>query len=111
MKDKYKVESLERRVSDVEIRVSNMVKRLILTAESVSAWRNRWMKLDDIFIKDCPKCKHPVLAVVTPQRINEVTPQDVLDGIRGWTPAHHQCLTCGSKFTCSEKCACELIEE
>ncbi len=59
-------------------------------------------------IKDCPKCEHKVLA------------QSYVEIIYGkkskqesyfYDETRYQCLTCGSKFTCSEKCVCELIED
>ena len=56
----------------------------------------------DISIKDCPKCKHPVLA-----QQNVIC--KTLSG--NYIKYGHQCLTCGSKFTCSEQQVCELIKE
>ena len=50
-------------------------------------------------INDCPKCEHPVLA----KGIFITGIQPIFDG-RGF-----QCLTCGSRFTCTEKCVCELV--
>lgn len=52
-------------------------------------------ELRDISIKDCPVCKHPVMAKLTEDR-------------NVW---YYRCLACGSKFTCSEKCVCELLKE
>ena len=73
--------------------------------------RDHRHKALNVSIKDCPKCKHPALAQFVNRKIHELTPQDVVDGNMRWTQAHYQCLTCGSKFTCSEKCVCELLDE
>ena len=64
----------------------------------------------DVSIKDCPKCKHPVMSQWNDSHYCDLTPQDVVIGTMKWTPAHFQCLTCGTKFTCSEKCVCEEIK-
>lgn len=57
----------------------------------------------DISIKECPKCKHPVLARVIASFTEEAA-------FYPGGKKQYQCLTCGSKFTCSEKCVCELVE-
>ena len=70
-----------------------------------------------ICIKDCPKCQHPVLAQKIPDTsyntITYIAPDSVISG--SWynhKPEHtFQCLACGTKFTCSEKCVCEIIKE
>lgn len=70
-------------------------------------------ELGGISIKDCPKCKHPVMTHLIGERQNGFDP--VASG--SWSLAMpiyqdvYQCLTCGAKLTCSEKCACELIDE
>ena len=53
--------------------------------------------LSDVSIKDCPKCKHPVLA----QRFTNYT--RVEPNVNVEWEYYHQCLTCGSAFTCSLK--------
>jgi len=79
-----------------------------------------------ISIKDCPKCKHPVMALnvkgeslvaaadlnrgLAEYRIgdNIVT----LEEFRKAENTHtYQCLTCGVKFTCSSKQVCEIIPD
>ena len=71
--------------------------------------------LGDVSIKDCPKCKHEVLAKKiirdTEGTIFCFTSSISLDSTTQGKPPPEkfQCLTCGSKFTCSEKCVCELI--
>ena len=62
-------------------------------------------RFENISIKDCPKCKHEVLAKGIPP---------LFDG--GLIPAMlttscFKCLTCGSKFICSEKQVCELLDK
>lgn len=52
-------------------------------------------ELKSISIKECPKCGHDVWAKGTTSHILTI----------------YQCLTCGSKFTCSKKYVCELIDE
>ena len=56
-------------------------------------------------IKDCPKCKHPAPAWWTLYS---------KEGCIGMSPSIfscYQCLTCGTKFKCTQKNVCELIEE
>jgi len=54
-------------------------------------------------VKDCPKCKHPVLAVFHPEEI-ETT---YYASLSGWW----RCLTCGVKFVCSNKQVCEVVKD
>ena len=54
--------------------------------------------LNALSIKDCPKCKHPVLA----QGLDYFVGVEIKTDFR--------CLTCGSKFRCFEKCVCEIVE-
>lgn len=73
---------------------------------------NRIEKLEYISIKDCPKCKHPVL--VQKQVVNHfgaTTSITLSDVDTSELTKTFRCLTCGSKFTYSEKCVCRLIEE
>ncbi len=60
-----------------------------------------------VVIKDCPKCNHPVLAIHHKQNLmgHWLHPEihDAGD--------YYQCLTCGSKFTCTNKRVCELVKE
>ena len=52
-------------------------------------------KLEGISIKDCPKCKHEVMAktyYIAPTRF----------------PGAFICLSCGTKFTCSK--VCKIVE-
>lgn len=53
----------------------------------------------DLERKECPKCKHLILAMRS-WRITQSCFQ-----------RRFQCLICGSEFTCSKKDVCELIEE
>lgn len=57
--------------------------------------------LKDLSVKGCPKCNHPVVAQTHSRYVSNII---------CWTD-YYQCLTCGSKFTCSEKCVCELIKD
>ena len=60
--------------------------------------QKRCDELGNLSIKDCPKCKHTALA----QYKHEQTL--TIGGL-----FYYQCLTCGTKFTCSNKCVCEII--
>ena len=65
---------------------------------------------NNLLVKDCPKCKHPVVAL----RTTETTPYHIKGepARRGMiTLDCYQCLSCGVKFTCSNKCVCEVIKE
>jgi len=79
-------------------------ERLDYQAEDIRINRAMIFKLENrlpserISIKECPKCEHDVLAVYK-----------IVIGVVGMGQYGYQCLTCGSKFTCSEKCICELI--
>lgn len=60
-------------------------------------------RLRGVAIKDCPKCGHPVLA------------QFIIIYSSPYTPglpqhSYYQCLTCGVKFTCEDKCVCKVVE-
>jgi len=55
--------------------------------------------LSDVSIKDCPKCKQ--------RRMVERYYAPPGLGAGGC----YQCLTCGTRFTCSEKQVCEIIKE
>ncbi len=63
--------------------------------------------LKDLSIKDCPKCQHSVLA-------KEIAfnhyPMGDGKTLNLPIPLHYQCLTCGTKFTCSTKEVCEVID-
>ncbi len=56
-------------------------------------------RLGNLSIKDCPKCKHPVQAqvVLLTAEANSYCYQA------------NQCLTCGTKFKCSEELVCKII--
>jgi len=58
-------------------------------------------RLKGISIKDCPKCKHP--ALVGDRTLFLEHPK--------YKKGYFQCLTCGSKLTCSERSVCEVIKE
>ena len=97
MKDKelkVRLEDIEWKLRNIREGVDAIEYKLRLTIESISAWQD---KLKGLEVKVCPKCKHPVLAF-----ISWGIPQD---------PLEYQCLTCGSKFTCSNECICKLVEE
>ncbi len=72
----------------------------MITQLRVNAERDRELILKEVSIKDCPECKYPVLA------------QKISDGCSysnaGYHPSVLQCLSCGTKFTCREKC--EVID-
>ncbi len=72
--------------------------------------RKRWgVDPLDLSIKDCPRCKH---LVMTQKGVEKIEGSEYL--YYGYTHVHHRevftCLTCGSKFACSEKEVCELID-
>lgn len=69
-----------------------------------------------ISIKDCPKCKHPVMAKESLHThphtwATEEHDYTVNSDGGGLTYKTYQCLVCGVKFTCSEKCVCKIINE
>ena len=72
--------------------------------------------LDNISIKDCPKCKHPVLAKKIPDpSYNTITHITTIATLYDSWYSHptndtYQCFTCGKEFTCSTKEVCEVIE-
>lgn len=67
--------------------------------------------LPDISIKDCPKCKHPVLAQEwKPESTMNLTFYCTTTSSISSPPPTYQCLTCGSKFTCEDKCVYELMD-
>ena len=49
----------------------------------------------DVDIKDCPKCKHPVVVQTLPYTYG----------------ATYRCLTCGVKFFCINKEVSEVLDE
>lgn len=59
----------------------------------------RFHKLDEIDIKDCPECKHRVMALRGAHAIRE--------GSSYWT---YQCLAHGCKFTCKNEFVCRVVE-
>jgi len=86
MKDKKAREEIEELLHQMECHIKSHRRNLLL----------------GLSIKDCPKCKHLVLA------------KEWVDLWSGNTavsyPTHFQCLTCGVKFTCSNECVCKIIE-
>jgi len=65
-----------------------------------------------VSIEDCPKCKHPVLAVEKEGEIIEGSRSCFYGGISyDRKPNYHQCLTCGVKFVCSNKQVCEVVKD
>ena len=68
------------------------IKHLVRTEIRLHERDNPHSTLCDISIRDCPKCEHPVLA----KKIWSII---------------HQCLTCGTKFTCSNECVCRVVGE
>ncbi len=67
---------------------------------------NRFTNLN-ISIKDCPKCKHPVLA----QQLADGNQYLALYVIGHNNAPTFQCLSCGSAFTCRDECVCKVIED
>ena len=59
--------------------------------------------LNDLSVRDCPKCKHPTLqqARYTPYSFTWV----------GTSLDYRQCLTCGSKIVCIDKTVCKVLKE
>ena len=80
-------------------------KRLNLSLEHIIAGQVRLKWLWDVSIKDCPNCKHPALA--------KWDNSDLLskDGECIFASGYNQCLSCGTKFTCSAKGVCEIIKD
>lgn len=74
------------------------IKGLQLELEEL---RERVEELKSPFeIKDCPKCKHPVMAQYRqPNHIAHFNHPDIYDA-----GDYYQCLTCGSRFTCFSEC-------
>ena len=73
--------------------------------------------LHDVSIKGCPKRKHPVL-VVKQSGISFTTDTSTTGEwaatyfpLTDTAPEYYRCLTCGSRFTCSNECVCKLVEE
>jgi len=62
-------------------------------------------------VKDCPECKHPVLAITHPYRTISITNVHTGSGCTRVDDLCFQCLTCGSKFKCEQKNVCEILEE
>ena len=56
-------------------------------------------ELSNVSIKDCPKCKHLVMA-----RFYYVMPKLEIG-------ERFQCLSCGSKFFCTTECVCKVLED
>jgi len=79
---------LEAEVGDARKRHDKLVDRL---QEHEDELRDRFKVLErtGLTVKNCPKCKHPVLA----QAVWAQTPKLPRIG------DIHQCLTCGCKFT------------
>jgi len=82
-----------------------------LRQKGLSPWLGN---LRNVSIKHCPRCKHDVIAVekYTPKNITSnctvggtyyVLPDDTFE--------YYHCLTCGSKFTCSNECVCKIMED
>ena len=62
-------------------------------------------------VKDCPECKHPVLAITHPYRTISITNVHTGSGYTKVDDPCFQCLTCGTKFTCALKNVCEILKE
>ena len=58
-------------------------------------------------IRDCPKCKHPVLAV----RGYGGHAWNWEDAPYTLAQDYYQCLTCGVRFSCENKSVCEILKE
>ena len=98
MKDK----ALRRKADDLEMAIARLREKHNLLVKLVG----------DVSIKCCPKCKHDVMAKKRNWDMIEDSSQ-WHDGryIHRIGDSHYLCLTCGSKFTCSDECVCKLIEE
>lgn len=89
MKDKVARENIQRIADEVGLNIHQL--KWASKATNFLHRANALLdKFECISIKDCPKCKHPVLA-------------------KGYCEIY-QCLTCGVKFRCTEKCVCEVID-
>ena len=80
------------------------IDSIVQAGVDAALFRHGLDKLEHLSLKDCPQCKHPVLA-----RYIDVPPY--LARFYKIRQSHFQCLTCGAKFTCTEKQVCELIKE
>ena len=93
------IEYLDKVNSQLTVQLNGLRSRVWANATDGNTLNSYPLK--DISIKDCPACKHPVLAL----NHKGTSGTEVISV--SWD--YYQCLTCGSKFTCSEKC--ELIDE
>ena len=83
-------------------------KDLVMLRNILVALKKRVQESElDVEIKDCPKCKHPVMA-----QYHKLYSVVNLCHPKGYnTLDYFQCLTCGSKFTCSNECVCKLLDK
>jgi len=68
--------------------------------------------LADVVIRDCPKCKHPVLAKGTRKAYTENGSTFYISDY-DWSPdkgVSYQCLTCSCKFACSKEWVCREVK-
>ncbi len=78
--------------------IDNLVRRCNVIEDQADGL---CITLGMVSIKECPKCKQRRL--VEEHRKSLVLGYSYIE--------FYLCLTCGSKFTRSEKCVCELLEE
>ena len=107
-KDKEARRMIVRLASNVGVGVVFDGKPSIIDSSTFLYCANALLKeLGSISIKDCPMCKHPVLALYhKPNVAGHLAHPEVYD-----EGNYFQCLTCGSKFRCVEKKVCELIKK
>ena len=86
------------------LRLEQLEREVGIYATALAELSKATMGVEGVSIKDCPKCEHSVLA----QAVGRYTIYSV--GYPGY-PCLYQCLTCGSKFTCSNECVCKIVEE
>ncbi len=85
-------------------------KRVVLLEDRVLSVENELdalYELSNVSIKECPKCKHEVMAkgLVCWDEV-----PNTLGGVDAFGKFGYKCLTCGVKFTCTKKEVCEVVE-
>ena len=84
---------------EARIRISSLEKPCAVGRPSLKPIN----PLEGISIKECPKCQHDVMVKSWEEHVGGSIPAALFRMV-------FQCLTCGSKFTCSTKEVCELID-
>ena len=104
MKDKEGRERVERILRTLEKVDGEQQAEIINLQRSI---------MDGVSVKDCPKCKHPVMAIESTYPEHTEYNSSGLPSVFTATAMYScfQCLTCGIKFTCSREDVCKIVEE